>query len=55
MNWGSLENFISMGGYGPYVWGAYGVMLAGIVAEIWLQRGRRRRALQEARRVVRQG
>ena len=36
MNWGSLDNFLAMGGYGFYVWGSYGVTLALIAAEIAL-------------------
>ena len=27
MNWGSLSEFLAMGGYGLYVWGSYGVVL----------------------------
>ena len=34
MNWGSWQNFVAMGGNGLYVWGAYGVTLAALVAEI---------------------
>ena len=25
MNWGSLDEFLAMGGYGLYVWGSFGV------------------------------
>ncbi|HEY6864330.1 MAG TPA: heme exporter protein CcmD [Burkholderiales bacterium] len=46
MNWGSLDNFLAMGGYGLYVWGSYGVTLALLVAEIVLL-ARRRRSLAE--------
>ncbi len=42
MNWGSLDNFLAMGGYGFYVWGSYGVTLALIAAEIALLRARKR-------------
>jgi heme exporter protein D len=42
MNWGSLENFLAMGGYGFYVWGSYGVTLVLMVAEIALLRARKR-------------
>jgi len=49
MQWGSLENFLGMGGYGFYVWGSYLVCAAAIVIEIVLIRGRQRRALSEAR------
>ncbi len=44
MSWGSLDNFLAMGGYGLYVWGSYGVTLVLIVTEIALL-ARRRRAI----------
>ncbi len=34
MNWGSLDNFLAMGGYGLYVWGSYVVTLIVLVGEI---------------------
>ncbi|MGB8338025.1 MAG: heme exporter protein CcmD [Burkholderiales bacterium] len=34
MNWGSLQEFINMGGYGLYVWGSYAVTLALLLAEL---------------------
>lgn len=49
MQWGSLENFLAMGGYGFFVWGSYGVTLAILAAEIWALRHRRRNALAQAR------
>ncbi len=52
MNWGSFENFVAMGGYGVFVWGSYAVAVAVIAAEILALRGRRRRALAEAQRVI---
>jgi len=52
MQWGSLENFLAMGGYGFYVWGSYVVCAGVIVAEIWALRNRRRAALVEIRRAV---
>jgi len=52
MQWGSLEQFLAMGGYGFYVWGSY-VVCAGVIgAEILALRQRRRAALAEARRVT---
>jgi len=36
MNWGSWDSFFAMGGYAFYVWGAYGVTAALIVAEVLL-------------------
>mgnify|MGYP005866129133 CR=1 FL=1 len=50
MQWGNLENFLHMGGYAGYVWGAYGVTVVVLVAEILSRRARRRRALQEVTR-----
>jgi heme exporter protein D len=42
MTWGSLGNFLAMGGYGLYVWGSYAVTFALIVTElIWLARRKR--------------
>lgn len=41
MVWGSFENFLSMGGYGFYVWCSYGMTVALIAAELWLLRTRR--------------
>ncbi len=49
MQWQSLEHFLSMGGYGFFVWGSYGVTVALIAAEIWLLRQRRRAALAQLR------
>jgi heme exporter protein D len=50
MNWGSIENFLAMGGYAFFVWGSYGVTLAIIAAEIWALRNRRRAALLQVPR-----
>ena len=55
MQWGSLENFLAMGGYGFYVWGSYLVCAGVIVAEIWALRQRRRSALAEAGRMAAAG
>ena len=35
MNWGSLDAFLAMGGYGFYVWGSYGVTALCIILEIF--------------------
>jgi len=40
MKWESLSAFISMGGYGFYVWGSYGVALLCVVGEIFLVKKR---------------
>jgi heme exporter protein D len=42
MNWGSLEAFLAMGGYGLYVWGSYIVTAVLLVAEVLWLRSRRR-------------
>ena len=39
-----MSEFLAMGGYGFYVWGAYGVAALAIVAEIVVLRARRRAA-----------
>ena len=44
MNWGSLDNFFAMGGYGFYVWGSYAVTAALIIAEVYLLKVRTRTA-----------
>jgi heme exporter protein D len=49
MNWGSLDNFLAMGGYGLYVWGSYGVTLVLIAAELILLGRRRRNAVGRIR------
>ena len=35
MSWGSLNEFLDMGGYGLYVWGSYGMAVACIALEIF--------------------
>jgi heme exporter protein D len=49
MNWSSASEFFAMGGYGLYVWGAYGITALVMAAEPWLAGRRRRRALEQAR------
>jgi heme exporter protein D len=48
MHWNSLSEFISMGGYGAYVWGSYAVTFVLLIAEIVAIRSRRRRLAQTA-------
>jgi len=50
MNWGSSEAFFHMGGYGLYVWGAYGVTALIMALEPWLAARRRRRAATQLAR-----
>ena len=49
MNWGSLDNFLAMGGYAFYVWGSYLVTLGLVLAEIVLLALRKRNALARFR------
>ena len=44
-----MTEFLAMGGYGWYVWMAYGACALAIAAEAVALRGRRRRALELAR------
>jgi heme exporter protein D len=50
MNWGSLDEFLRMGGNGGYVWGAYGAVALLALVEVLLVRARLRRARDRARR-----
>lgn len=47
MNWNSWQDFLAMGGYAGYVWGATGVALLALLAESWLV-GRRLRQARAA-------
>ena len=49
MNWGSLDNFLAMGGYAFYVWGSYLVTLGLVLAEMVLLALRKRSALARLR------
>lgn len=42
MHWSSLSEFLSMGGYGLYVWGAYGVTLVLLGGEVIMLLKRKR-------------
>lgn len=48
MNWDSWQAFWHMGGYGLFVWSAYGVTAVAMLAEVLLVRARQRRALAAA-------
>jgi heme exporter protein D len=53
VNWNSAAEFFAMGGYGPYVWGAYAVTIACMAAEpvlVALRHRQARRALAGAER-----
>jgi heme exporter protein D len=45
VNWGSLENFLAMGGYGFFVWTSYAVAFLLLAVELYLV-ARRRRTLK---------
>lgn len=45
--WGSLDAFLTMGGYGLYVWGSFGISALVMVLEPVLIRQRHRQALQQ--------
>jgi heme exporter protein D len=47
--WHSLADFLAMGGYAPYVWGAFGVTTVVMVWELLALRRRRRQALEQVR------
>ncbi len=53
MNWGGWENFWVMGGYAPFVWGAFGVTGFAVALELALLRVRRRHALHDIERARR--
>lgn len=46
MNWGSIHNFLAMGGHAEFVWGSYGLTLIALLWELWSVRQRQRRAHQ---------
>lgn len=48
MNWISFDDFVAMGGYGLYVWGAYALVLLLMLLEPVLVQRRHRRALDQA-------
>jgi heme exporter protein D len=47
MHWGSVSEFLAMGGQGYYVWMSFGAALAGVAVEVAALRIRRARALQQ--------
>ncbi len=53
MQWGSLENFLTMGGYGFYVWSAYGMTVVLIAVELWQLRSRRAQVVADLSREAR--
>ena len=51
MNWLSFADFLSMGGRGFFVWGAYGLSAILIAAEIVLQARHRKQRLRHLRQL----
>jgi heme exporter protein D len=50
MNWSSWNDFVNMGGYGLYVWGAFGACAVALVAEVGSLAARRRALKQQRQR-----
>jgi len=45
--WKSLDDFLAMGGYGPYVWGSFGMVALVLALELWALRQRRKALASE--------
>jgi heme exporter protein D len=50
MIWNSASEFFAMGGYGPYVWGSFGLCAIAFAAEWVLVKQRRHAILARLRR-----
>jgi heme exporter protein D len=50
MSWGSVAEFLHMGGYGLYVWGSYGVTFAVLALEAGMLVSRERNIVRRLRR-----
>ncbi len=48
MKWGSLQDFLAMGGYAKFVWGSYAVCAIAFAVE-WILLARRHRAARRRR------
>jgi heme exporter protein D len=46
MQWLSVADFLSMGGYAFYVWGSFGITALVVIAEVWQVRAKRRDILR---------
>lgn len=51
MHWENMETFWAMGGYGTYVWGAYGITALGIAFELILLRRDRHQRMARLQRL----
>lgn len=47
-----MIEWLSMGGYGFYVWGSYGVLALAIAIELWQLRRRRASARDSLRQMI---
>ncbi len=52
MNWGSPAEFFAMGGHGPYVWGAFGVLALFILIEIIAVKKHRKNIMRRLKRLT---
>ena len=48
-----MSEFLSQGGYGAYVWGAYGLTLILLLGEVWQLRRQRRTIFARLSRMIR--
>lgn len=49
MQWNSVSEFLSMGGYAVYVWGSFGATAAAMLMEMLLIRNQRKEMLRNLR------
>jgi heme exporter protein D len=52
MNWNNASEFFSMGGYGLYVWGSYGVTAMLMMLEPLMAARRNRQALRQVNQIT---
>lgn len=50
MQWNSVSEFFSMGGYAFYVWGSFGLTALALLAEPLIVRQRQKQAVRAVRR-----
>jgi heme exporter protein D len=49
----STAEFFSMGGYGAYVWGGFGITALLMIGEVAILRGQRHTTLKRLQRIIR--
>lgn len=47
MQWGSLSEFLAMGGYGFYVWVSFGATAVCLIGEVFLLQRRKKAVLNQ--------